>query len=386
MTIHFNTLCTAARVANALTAGTKSAARTAMVPEREYVPRIGPVLHGHVRPDAVRPARRSTDRRIASLETCSDDDPLYGVDPPPHPPRQMITVPIVPRQRADGPFSSTALTGPASRPCSLALAPAAPLTSRSDCRARRSLTGLAADPPARAPLRHARQVCLSRRARCLPRDLARSVACYAHRAHRPPRALARSPELVNPPVGLMFLEGAPLLAAGVRAPGMHDGDRRVAIEAYRAAARRITSASCKSDERLASRNAGTPCGTQADHRHTPTAGPVSSRRRVPTAGVGRTRTTPGHARRRQRRSSDAALALPGAAAPWPATLRPARRDGSVGGVDRRLRDKQRSALGDHRLRTIDDVGAIHDPAQYGRLLGMAFASASSGGTKSFAPS
>ena len=57
---------------------------------------------------------------------------------------------------------------------------------------------------------------------------------YAHRATDLP-ARSHSPlKLVNPPVGLMFLEGAPrLLAAGVHVPGMHDGDaQRVAIEAY----------------------------------------------------------------------------------------------------------------------------------------------------------
>jgi hypothetical protein len=75
---------------------------------------------------------------------------------------------------------------------------------------------------------------------------------YAHRATDLP-ARSHSPlKLVNPPVGLMFLEGAPrLLAAGVNVPGMHDGDAdRFAIEAYPGLlARRITPASYKSDER-----------------------------------------------------------------------------------------------------------------------------------------
>ena len=75
---------------------------------------------------------------------------------------------------------------------------------------------------------------------------------YAHRATDLP-ARSHSPlKLVNPPVGLMFLEGAPrLLAAGVQVPGMHDGDaQRVAIEAYPGLlARRVTNASYKSDER-----------------------------------------------------------------------------------------------------------------------------------------
>ena len=41
-------------------------------------------------------------------------------------------------------------------------------------------------------------------------------------------------KLVNPPVGLMFLEGAPrLLDAGVSLPGLHAGDSaRIALEAY----------------------------------------------------------------------------------------------------------------------------------------------------------
>ncbi|MCK6407654.1 DUF429 domain-containing protein [Thauera sp.] len=75
---------------------------------------------------------------------------------------------------------------------------------------------------------------------------------YAHRATDLP-ARSHSPlKLVNPPVGLMFQEGAPrLLAAGVHVLGMHDGDvQRIAIEAYPGLlARRITNASYKSDER-----------------------------------------------------------------------------------------------------------------------------------------
>jgi hypothetical protein len=48
-------------------------------------------------------------------------------------------------------------------------------------------------------------------------------------------AFAHSPiKLVNPPVGLMFLEGASrLLASGVTVPGLASGDdRRIALEAY----------------------------------------------------------------------------------------------------------------------------------------------------------
>ena len=72
------------------------------------------------------------------------------------------------------------------------------------------------------------------------------VRLDAYRAQRPAgnkypyrrgdrAAGAHSPiKLVNPPVALMFLEGAPrLLAAGVLVPGMNRGDpRRVALEAY----------------------------------------------------------------------------------------------------------------------------------------------------------
>ncbi len=75
---------------------------------------------------------------------------------------------------------------------------------------------------------------------------------YAHRA-TDHAARSHSPlKLVNPPVGLMFLEGAPrLLAAGVTLPGMHDADaRRVALEAYPGLlARAITAEPYKSDDR-----------------------------------------------------------------------------------------------------------------------------------------
>jgi Protein of unknown function (DUF429) len=75
---------------------------------------------------------------------------------------------------------------------------------------------------------------------------------YAHRRTDGP-ARSHSPlKLVNPPVGLMFLEGAPrLLAADVTIPGMRNGDAgRVALEAYPGfAVRTITTESYKSDER-----------------------------------------------------------------------------------------------------------------------------------------
>ena len=74
---------------------------------------------------------------------------------------------------------------------------------------------------------------------------------YPHRA-TDLRAGSHSPiKLVNPPVALMFLEGAPRLArAGVTIPGLAAGDpQRVAVEAYPGvAARAITRASYKSDE------------------------------------------------------------------------------------------------------------------------------------------
>lgn len=75
---------------------------------------------------------------------------------------------------------------------------------------------------------------------------------YIHRATDIP-AQSHSPmKLVNPPVGLMFFEGAPrLLAAGATLPGMHRGDpARIALEAYPALlARRFTRESYKSDTR-----------------------------------------------------------------------------------------------------------------------------------------
>ncbi|KAA3651523.1 MAG: DUF429 domain-containing protein [Proteobacteria bacterium] len=66
---------------------------------------------------------------------------------------------------------------------------------------------------------------------------------HAARSHSPMK-------LVNPPVGLMFFEGAPrLLAADCTLPGLHAGDpARLAVEAYPGQlARRITAASYKSD-------------------------------------------------------------------------------------------------------------------------------------------
>jgi hypothetical protein len=75
---------------------------------------------------------------------------------------------------------------------------------------------------------------------------------YPHRATDRPAGSHSPVKLVNPPVGLMFLEGAPrLLAAGVTLPGLHQGDpARIAVEAYPGlAARTLTRESYKSDER-----------------------------------------------------------------------------------------------------------------------------------------
>jgi hypothetical protein len=57
---------------------------------------------------------------------------------------------------------------------------------------------------------------------------------YAHRRTDLPAGSSSPMKLVNPPVALMFHEGAPRLAdAGVHLPGLADGDRsRVALEAY----------------------------------------------------------------------------------------------------------------------------------------------------------
>jgi len=57
---------------------------------------------------------------------------------------------------------------------------------------------------------------------------------YAHRATELAAGARSSMKLVNPPVGWMLHEGAPiLLRSGVHVPGMRTGDRdRVALEAY----------------------------------------------------------------------------------------------------------------------------------------------------------
>lgn len=83
--------------------------------------------------------------------------------------------------------------------------------------------------------------------------IARPVgARYLHRATDLPVGASSPMKLVNPPVGLMFYEGAPrLLASGVSVMPCASGDtQRVALEAYPGAlARQFTRQSYKSDER-----------------------------------------------------------------------------------------------------------------------------------------
>jgi hypothetical protein len=76
---------------------------------------------------------------------------------------------------------------------------------------------------------------------------------YAHRAADHPAGSHSPLKLVNPPVGLMFFEGAPrLLDAGVTVPGLHEGDpQRVALEAYPGySARQMVKASYKNDAKF----------------------------------------------------------------------------------------------------------------------------------------
>jgi hypothetical protein len=75
---------------------------------------------------------------------------------------------------------------------------------------------------------------------------------YAHRVTDGPAGSSSPMKLVNPPVALMFHEGAPRLAAArLHVPGLAAGDRtRVALEAYPGLlARSITRASYKNDAR-----------------------------------------------------------------------------------------------------------------------------------------
>ncbi len=75
---------------------------------------------------------------------------------------------------------------------------------------------------------------------------------YAHRATDHPAGSHSPLKLVNPPVGLMFLEGAPrLLEAGVTVPGLTKGDPlRIAFEAYPGfVARQMVKSSYKNDAR-----------------------------------------------------------------------------------------------------------------------------------------
>ena len=75
---------------------------------------------------------------------------------------------------------------------------------------------------------------------------------YAHRATDHPAGSHSPLKLVNPPVGLMFFEGAPrLLEAGVTIPGLVKADPlRIAFEAYPGfAARQVVNGSYKNDAR-----------------------------------------------------------------------------------------------------------------------------------------
>jgi hypothetical protein len=75
---------------------------------------------------------------------------------------------------------------------------------------------------------------------------------YAHRATDLPAGSSSPMKLVNPPVALMFHEGAPrLAAAALHVPGLARGDRdRAALEAYPGLlARAVTRASYKNDAR-----------------------------------------------------------------------------------------------------------------------------------------
>ena len=76
---------------------------------------------------------------------------------------------------------------------------------------------------------------------------------YAHRTTDRPAGSHSPLKLVNPPVGLMFLEGTPrLLDAGVTLPGLHSADPlRIGFEAYPGfAARRIIRDSYKNDAKM----------------------------------------------------------------------------------------------------------------------------------------
>ena len=66
------------------------------------------------------------------------------------------------------------------------------------------------------------------------RETRKAGSRYAHRATDYPAGSSSPMKLVNPPVALMFHEGAPrLLASGVSLPALHEGDKkRVALEAY----------------------------------------------------------------------------------------------------------------------------------------------------------
>ena len=112
---------------------------------------------------------------------------------------------------------------------------------------------------------------------------------YAHRATDLPAGSSSPMKLVNPPVALMFHEGAPRLAeAGVHVPGLMDGDRRrVALEAYPGLLARsiIGHASYKSD----TPSKQTPARHAARRRIVEALGivaPADARRRLVADGSG----------------------------------------------------------------------------------------------------
>ena len=94
---------------------------------------------------------------------------------------------------------------------------------------------------------------------------------YAHRATDHPAGSSSPMKLVNPPVALMFHEGARrLLAAGVHIPALADGDPgRVALEAYPGL--------------LARRQLGVRASYKSDTRREQTAARRAVRRRIAEA-------------------------------------------------------------------------------------------------------
>src|SRR5207248_1609725 len=85
---------------------------------------------------------------------------------------------------------------------------------------------------------------------------------YAHRATDYPAGSSSPMKLVNPPVALMFHEGARrVLASGAHVPALHDGDaKRVALEAYPGLLVRKQLGIRESYELLSRIGPGTPMG------------------------------------------------------------------------------------------------------------------------------